>query len=76
MRTEEIAGHTQNLPEVGKSFYIIGYPMTEESAARLLITTKVKEIRNHRKESSLEFWTNNSHYGLQILDMDTVGTIN
>lgn len=48
--------------------------LTEGRSFRGVKTSPVKEIRLHPEEGSLEFWTENSHYGLQVLDMDTKNT--
>ena len=76
LRSDEIRGTADGLPAVGRGFAIIGAPINENAFARLVATTAVKEIRHHPKNGSLEFWTANSHYGLQILDMDTSSTVN
>jgi hypothetical protein len=76
LRTDEVEGRTHSLPEIGKSFSLTGKSLTEGCTARAVITTEVKRIRLHPEEGSLEFWTENSHYGLQVLDIETEDTPN
>lgn len=75
LRTDEVVGWADGLPRVGSSFHLVGEPL-EEGDARLVSTSPVSEVRHHTKEGSLEFWTQNSHYGLQILDVETEGGMN
>lgn len=74
LRSSEIIGEIDRLPQVGKPLLLVGAPLDPEASVRLIETTPITEIRHHTEEGSLEFWTRNSHYGLQILDMDEVGT--
>lgn len=74
LRTPEIIGEIARLPQVGEPLLLVGAPLDPEANVRLIETTPITEIRLHTEEGSLEFWTCNSHYGLQILDMDEVGT--
>jgi hypothetical protein len=73
LRTDEVQGHAYQLPEEGRGFSLVGAPLKGDADFRLITTSRVKEIRHHTEEGSLEFWTENSHYGLQILNMDTQG---
>jgi len=75
LRTDEVAGVAEELPAVGKCFAMIAAPLNENAFVRVVETTQVKEIRSHVEEGALEFWTENSHYGLQILDMGTNGSM-
>lgn len=75
LRTNEVQGLTDTLPEIGKPFKLVGESLTPGRTGRLIYTTPVKEVRLHPEEGSLEFWTENSHYGLQVLDMDTQGEV-
>ncbi len=76
LRTDEVEGVTDKIPEVGQEFHLVGEALIERKGyARLIVTTKVKEVRLHPDDGSLEFWTENSHYGLQVLDMDTQGGV-
>ena len=74
LRTDEIEGLFQEIPVVGQRFRIAGEPLDKASSVRLVITSPVEEVRLHPEKGSLEFWTGNSHYGLQLQDMDTEGT--
>lgn len=73
LRTNQMQGNVDKLPTVGESFVIVGQSLTEGHTHRVICTTPVKEIRHHPEDGSLEFWTENSHYGLQILDLDAEG---
>lgn len=75
VRTREVEGITNQLPEVGQIFNLVGEPLDEKTSVRVIVTSPVKEVRHHPEEGSMEFWTENSHYGLQILDMDTEGGV-
>lgn len=76
LRTDGIAGEAADLPEVGRPFGMIAAPLNENAFVRAITTTPVKGIRHHMEDGSMEFWTENSHYGLQILDMETEGGVN
>lgn len=76
LRTDEVFGETKDLPMIGKSFVMSADPINENAFIRVIETSPVKEVRHHTEEGSLEFWTNNSHYGLQILDMGTSKGVN
>ena len=71
LRTDEVQGKTPNLPKVGQNFILLGEGLNPGTSGRIIRTTPVKEVRLHVEEGSLEFWTSNSHYGLQTIDMDT-----
>lgn len=73
LRSDEIEGTAPSLPQVGKNFILFGDPLAKGAIARLVATTPVKRIEPDPDNGSMEFWTANSHYGLQVVDMDTVG---
>lgn len=76
LRTSEVVGETNELPQKGRTFRMVGAPLDKKADFRVVSTTPIRETRHHVEEGSLEFWTENSHYGLQILDMDTEGGVN
>lgn len=73
LRTDEVRGRAEELPRKGERFVLVGPPLTEGAPFRAVTTSEIQEVRHHSEEGSLEFWTENSHYGLQILDMRTQG---
>lgn len=73
LRADTIAGISELLPSVGQTFAMISEPLGPEAGFRIVKTTKVKEIRHHPEDGSMEFWTENTHYGLQILDFHPTG---
>ena len=73
LRTKDVEGSADRLPAVGETFVLLSKPIEMGSTHRVIATTPVTEIRHHTENGSLEFWTKNSHYGLQILDLDVVG---
>ena len=73
LRTKDVEGSADRLPVVGETFVLLSKPIAEGSTHRVIATTPVTEIRHHTENGSLEFWTKNSHYGLQIQDLDVVG---
>ena len=73
LRTDSVTGVSELLPSVGQPFAMVAEPLGPEAGFRIVKTTKVKEVRHHPEEGSMEFWTENSHYGLQILDFHAEG---
>lgn len=74
LRTDSVAGISTLLPSVGQPFAMVSEPLGPAAGFRVVKTTKVKEIRRHPEDGSMEFWTENSHYGLQILDFHAEGS--
>lgn len=73
LRTDRVTGVSELLPSVGQPFAMVAEPLGPEAGFRIVKTSKVKEVRHHPEEGSMEFWTENSHYGLQILDFHAEG---
>lgn len=76
LQASEIVGEAPELPKVGRPFAMLGAPVAKGASVMMAATASVQEVRHHPEEGSLEFWTSSSHYGLQILDMDTPSSKN
>jgi len=66
LRTEDITGHFEDPPTIGRGFRIIGAPITAGSIARMVTTSAVKEVQP--LESSWVFQTENSRYSLTLME--------
>lgn len=66
MRTESIEGEAQNLPEIGKSFVVIGEGL--EFGHRLFNTSMVQNIEE--RDNKLIIKTLNSLYQVEILNKE------
>lgn len=62
MRTTEMIGEFVWPPTIGKCFRIFGESLTEGEKYRVIMTTKVKEIK--REEGIITFKTANTTYKL------------
>ena len=47
LRTNDIEGNTLELPEVGKSFHLVGNAITEGMSHRIIKTTEIKEVDSY-----------------------------
>lgn len=66
LRTDEMVGSISKVPEVGEECVIFGEPLTPGALARMIHTTKIGRVEK-KSSGRYEFWTKNSHYGLDLL---------
>lgn len=67
LRTDEIEGETEHLPEVGRSFILKAEPLENlEANFRSVYTTEIEHVEKH--ENGYRFNTKNSIYHLEVLD--------
>lgn len=68
VRTDEVNGESDNLPEIGKRFVLLGEALVKaDGNMRIVYTTSVSELTNI-SDKSMEFKTQNSTYRLDILE--------
>lgn len=65
LRTDIIEGETDELPEVGKHFLLLGVSLTQGMDTRMVTTTKIQTV--NIVNSEYEFTTLNSTYKLEVL---------
>ena len=65
VRTDEVLGKTDELPQVGKPFVLIGEGL--EFANRLVSTSPVKEIERHQPDLFVLTTESDSIYHVQVL---------
>lgn len=70
LRTNEIEGVSLDLPEVGKSFYLVGESLTEGMDARVVTTTEIKSLE--KTDNEYTFKTLNSTYKLEVLGTEEI----
>ena len=70
LRTNEVEGVTNILPEVGKNFTLIGEPLTDGANVRIINTTEIKSV--DKEENTIIFKTLNSTYQLDILGIKEI----
>lgn len=63
LRTDEVEGHSFDLPEVGKSFILFSEPLEEGKDVRTVQTSPVTAVDH----SSQIFWTEYSTYRWEVL---------
>jgi len=71
LRTNEVEGTTIALPEVGKSFALVGKSLTEGAPFRLVNTSEITEVEK-LSEDELQFKTLNSIYKLKVLGTEEI----
>ena len=67
LRSNEIIGQTEQIPEVGESFTLFAQPL-EAGDVRIVSTTDVKTCEYDETTRRFDFTTQNSDYSLYILD--------
>lgn len=67
LRTNEIRGKAQALPVVGRSFQMTAVSLKPGAFFRAISTSMVRKIKKIH-DGKYEFWTQNSHYGLSIIN--------
>lgn len=65
LRTDSVEGFSLELPEVGKSFQLVGDPLTAGALFRGVFTTEIKNVE--RMGNEFVFHTMNSKYKLEVL---------
>jgi len=66
LRTDEVVGETEDLPEVGHLFIMTAPPLDPANAIRSIVTTPVRVCE--RIGDEFDFHTRNSHYRLRVLE--------
>ena len=72
LRTSDVLGNTLELPQVGKSFYLVGESLTEGMIARVVTTSEISSVEVSEDGKEFTFKTQNSTYKVQVLGTEEV----
>jgi len=68
LRTREVIGDCNDLPYVGKGFFMWSAPLVEGSICRIVKTTPIQDV--YLKDGVYHFHTENSYYQLECIEED------
>jgi len=68
LRSDVIEGKCTHVPEEGQTFEMFAESLTPDGAFRHITTSPIRECRYDEKDREFIFKTENSLYGLEVID--------